>query len=722
LGVALDPMSRSLFSNSWYRVAGLKPRLRAHTRIHRQVYRSRIWHVLQDPQSGRFHSLSELSNLMVCLMDGRRTVQEIWEAAGRHAPADPATQDETIQLLAQLHSADLLQGEFPPDFEEMAERSQTSSHRRMMAQLRNPMAIRLPLFDPDRLLTLTAPLVRPLFTLPGFLAWAALVLTGFVLAALHWPELTGDVADRVLTAESVLLLLCVYPVVKSLHELGHAYATKSWGGEVHEVGVMLLVFIPVLYVDASASAAFKEKRRRVIVGAAGILVEMALAAVAMILWTRGAPGFGRTVAFNVMLIGGVSTLLFNGNPLLRFDGYYIFSDLVEIPNLGTRANAYVFYLIQRHLFGIDELETPVAAASERKWLLVYAVLSFLYRMLVSLGIAVFLATKLIVVGLVMALWPIFAIMILPALKGAKFLAASPRLQGRRRRAVGLSLGAAALVVAGLFLVPLPYATVAEGVVITPDQSEVRAGTEGFVREVTAAAGAEVEPHQTLVALRDPILDARIGVLDAEIAEAEQRLEAARIVDRVQAEMFERQAAHLRDRLAALEKQRGQLDVSAAQGGRFCVSRPEDLPGRYVKRGELIGYVVADAAPVVRLLVSQGEVDLIRGSGAVAEARSADDPARRIAARLLRVAPAAQVDVPSLALTTRGGGAIALDPNRVQRLQALFSYFQVDVELDEPQGPKRLGSKIYVRFKLPDQAVAWRLLRAGRQYFLGQFHV
>jgi len=715
-------MSRSLFSSSWYRVAGLKPRLRSHTRLHRQVYRGRVWHILQDPQSGRFHSLSELSNLMICLMDGRRTMQEIWEAAGRRAPDDPATQDETIQLLAQLHSADLLQGEFPPDFEEMAERSETSNRRRLMTQLRNPMAIRIPLFDPDRLLTLTAPLARPLFSLWGFLAWAALIATGVVVAALHWPELTSDVSDRVLTAESVLVLLCVYPFVKSLHELGHAFATKAWGGEVHEVGVMLLVFIPVLYVDASASAAFKEKSRRVVVGAAGILVEMALAALATILWVKGTPGLARSVAFNVMLIGGVSTLLFNGNPLLRFDGYYIFSDLVEIPNLGTRANAYVFYLIQRHLFGVDELETPVAAPSERKWLLLYALLSFVYRMIVSLGIAVFLATKFVAVGLVMAIWSISAILVWPIYKGVRYLATSPRLQGQRRRAIWLSVGLSAALASLLFLVPLPYSTIAEGVVIVPDQSEVRTQTDGFVKQVEVASGATVAPGQPLVVLEDPILDAKVDVMRSQIVEIEQRLEAVRMIDRVQAEMFEEQRAHLLDRLAALEKQQRQLQVSAGRAGRFVVSRPEDLPGRYVKRGELIGYVLPDSAPVVRLLAPQADVDLIRDAGTAPQARLAEEPNRTFAARVLRAVPAAQVDVPSLALTTRGGGTIALDPGRTQRPQALFSYFQVDVQLAQPTDADRLGSRVYLRFKHPDQPIAWRILRSARQFFLGQFHV
>jgi putative peptide zinc metalloprotease protein len=713
-------MAGSLFSSSWYRVYGLRLRLRSHTKIHRQVYRGKVWHILADPQTGRHHVLSELSNLMVCLMDGRRTMQEIWEAAGRRSRDDPPSQDETIQLLAQLHGADLLQGEFPPDFDEMVERSEQANQRRMITQLRNPMAVRVPLFDPNRLLELTMPFVRPLFTVAGFLAWLALVLTGFVLAALHWPELMSDVADRVLAADNVAIIVCVYPLVKSLHELGHAYATKIWGGEVHEVGIMLLVFIPVLYVDASASAAFKQKHRRMVVGAAGILVELALAAIAMILWTRGSPGFERSIAFNIMLIGGVSTLLFNGNPLLRFDGYYIFSDLVEIPNLGTRANAYILYLLQRRLFRIDDVETPVAEPSEAKWLLAFAALSFLYRMTVSLGIALFLASKLLVVGLLMAAWSVFAIAVLPVCKGLRFLAVNPRLAGHRRRAITLVAGTAAAIMLVLFLIPFPYATVAEGVIIVPDQSEVRAKTEGFVSRIAAVPGQEVQPHQVLVALEDPILGAKVAVIRAQLEETEQRLEAVRMIDRVQAEMFEQEAAHLREQLGAIEKQERDLNVESDQAGRFILSHPEDLPGRYVKRGELVGYVVTGTRPIVRLLASQADVEFISQPSTVAQARLAEDVGRPLAAAIFRATPAAQQSVPDLALTTRGGGTIALDPGQAQRPRTLFSYFQVDVELAEPTGKGRLGSRVYVRFKYPDQPIAWRLLRSARQFFLGQF--
>jgi putative peptide zinc metalloprotease protein len=715
-------MATSLFSNAWYRVADIKPRLRAHTAVHRQIFRGQIWYVLQDHQTGRFHRLSPIANLMLCLMDGRRTMRDIWEAAGSRSKDDPPTQDDTIHLLAQLHNADLLQGEIPPDFEEMAERSEKAGQRRLMQRLRSPLAVRVPLFDPDRMLDATLPVVRPLFSVFGFLAWLALVLTGVMLAILHWPELTSDVTDRVLATENVALLMCVYPVVKSLHELGHALATKVWGGEVHEVGVMLLVFIPVLYVDASASAAFSQKHRRIVVGAAGILVEMALAAIALIVWIHATPGLGRTVAFNVILIGGVSTLLFNGNPLLRFDGYYIFSDLIEIPNLATRSNAYLFYLVQKHLFKIDSVENPVTGPGEPKWLISYSVLSFIYRLAVSAGIALFLAAKMFAIGIIMAIWAMGAIAVMPIFKGIRFLATSPRLREHRRHAFSVVGGIAAATLIILFLIPLPYSTVAEGVVIVPDQAEVRARTEGFITSVLATPGSVVAPGQPLVALEDPTLDARVAVISAQLDETRQRLDGVRQVDRVQAEMLEDQANHLADRLADFQGRRRDLTILAQKAGRFVIADAQDRPGRYAKRGELLGYVISDDDLVVRAVASQADVDLIHRRTTGVEAHVVEELDRPIAARILREVPAAQQDVPSLALTTRGGGTIALDPSKTQRPQALFSLFQLDIELLDPIKMPAQGSRVYVRFFHGNEPIAWRILRSMRQFFLGQFRV
>ncbi|HEV8640691.1 MAG TPA: PqqD family peptide modification chaperone, partial [Methylomirabilota bacterium] len=196
-------MSGPLFSASWYRVAQLTPRLRSHARIHRHRYRGATWYVLQDLSTERFHRFSPAAYLIIGLMDGRRTVQELWEAATARLEDDAPTQDEVIQLLSQLHAADVLQCDVPPDAAELLERRQRQSRRAWQSRLLSPFAWRFPLFDPEPFLRLFLPVVRPLVGWVGALLWLAAVGPAVVLAAVHWPELARDVTDRLLAPQNL---------------------------------------------------------------------------------------------------------------------------------------------------------------------------------------------------------------------------------------------------------------------------------------------------------------------------------------------------------------------------------------------------------------------------------------------------------------------------------------------------------------------------------------
>ena len=244
-----------------------------------------------------------------------------------------------INLLAQLNAADLLQTDIAPNAAEMVERFSKHSNAKRRGGFGNPLAIRLPLWDPDRFLERTLPIVRYVFSRVAATIWLLTVLSAMVLVGIHWNELSENISDRILAAEGLLLTAMVFPTLKFFHELGHAYSTKVAGGEVHELGVMLLVFAPVPYVDASASVAFRSKWRRALVGMAGMLTELFIAAMAMFAWSLAEPGLFRSLCFQTVLIAGVSTVVFNINPLLRFDGYYILSDLLEMPNLGGSIHA-----------------------------------------------------------------------------------------------------------------------------------------------------------------------------------------------------------------------------------------------------------------------------------------------------------------------------------------------------------------------------------------------
>ncbi|MFC6657562.1 site-2 protease family protein [Roseibium salinum] len=301
-------MEQSYFSQSWYRVAQLHLRLRAHVRIHRTIFRGQLWYVMQDRTSGRFHRFAPETYFVISLMNGERSMQEVWDIACDNLSEKVMAQDEVVNLLGQLHAADVLFGDVPPDIEEIADRGRKSRNRKLMMSFMNPLAIRLNLIDPNEFLNATYPLVRPLLSWFGAMFYVAFVAYATVLAGMNWDALTENVTDRVLSTENIVLLLLSYPAIKALHELGHAYAIKRWGGDVHEIGIMMLVFMPVPYVDASDSAAFTGKWQRALVGAAGILVEVFLACLALIVWLNAGDGLVRAFAFNVMLIGGVSTL------------------------------------------------------------------------------------------------------------------------------------------------------------------------------------------------------------------------------------------------------------------------------------------------------------------------------------------------------------------------------------------------------------------------------
>lgn len=598
-------------ASTWYRIAAMRPRLRAHAQIHRQVYRGETWYILQDHQSGVFFRVSPAANLMLCCMDGRRTMQQILDIAGKRFGADRPTQDDAVQLLIKLYRADLLHGEMPPDMAELERRSERHRHHSLLTWIRSPMAMRFPLFDPDRFLDRTMPFVRPLFTTAGFVAWLVLVMFGAVLAAMHWPELTENVSDRVFTAQSAILVVVLFPIIKALHELGHAYMAKAGGAEVHELGVMLIVFLPVPYVDASASSAFREPRRRALVGAAGIMVELALAALAMIAWEWLTLGLWRAAAFNVMLVGGVSTLLFNGNPLLRFDGYYVLSDLIEIPNLDTRSKQYLIYLIKRYGFGLHDVESPVLGPGERAWFVCYGIASFVYRLVVMAAIALFVATKFAIIGALLAIWTVGQAVIYPAVRAVHHILTSPQFNGRRWRA--------------------------------------------------------------------------------------------------------------RANLARAEQQARDLVVLAPRAGSFVVPAAQKLEGRYVKKGDLLGYVIAPRDPDIRLVVPQADIDLVRQRARAVAVRFTEGIEKSMPARILRETPSSLERAPAPALTQEGGGPILLDPSSPNRDRPLEQFYQVELAVP---GAKlaRIGGHVFARFDHGEEPIAWRFLRNARQLLLRALNV
>ncbi len=715
-------MSDSLFDPAWYRIEGLRPRLRAHAQVHRHKYRGQTWYVLQDHTSGRFQRFSPASWYLIGLMDGERTVQEIWDAALANFGDDAPTQSETIRLIAHLYSSDVLRTDVEPDVEEMLRRHHRIRRTRTLQSLRTPLAIRIPLLDPERLLDVLTPLFRLVLNPAGLAIWLLAVGSAIVLVALNWSALAGNISDQVFAPSNLILLGVSFPIVKALHELGHAAAVRYGGGEVHEMGIMLLVFMPIPYVDASAASAFRDKYRRALVGAAGMLVELFLAALATFVWVSVEPGLVRALAFNVMLVAGVSTLLFNGNPLLRFDAYYILADLIEIPNLYGRAQKYLQYLVQRYAFGLEHTEDPVNAPGERVWFAAYSVSAFIYRMILYAGIVVFVAGKFFFIGVLLACWAVFTMILQPLAKGIWFVAASPQLADLRGRAVLASTAAAAAIGVLLFAMPFPSRTHAEGVVWIPEDAMVRAHVDGFIEQLLVPVGRSVGRGDVLLQSSDPVLENKVLVLAAELTELRARYDAERVSDLVRSEVLREE---LRNAEAQLERAREKVDqlvLRSPSDGRFIVPQSDDLTGRFVRQGELLGYVIRPADVTLRCVVPQEQVDLVRRDTRAIRVRLAESVDTEVAAVIAREAPAATTDLPSPALGRAAGGDIATDPSDGGGRRSFQSLFQFELSLAEAARLGNIGGRAYVRFDHSPEPLGLQIYRGVRRLLLRQFSV
>lgn len=715
-------MARQLFSPSWHSVAELRPRLLPTAVVQRQVFRSQVWYVVQDHSGGRYHRMTAPAYRLLSQMDGERTVQQIWEQANVEGHGDACTQGEVVDLLVNLHSADLLTVNLDPDSAALFSRFKKKRWSNVKQYLMNPLSVRFPLVDPEPFIRRVLPLLGWLFSPLGALVWLVVVVPALVMAVLNWGTLTHNLSDQLLSSSNLWVMAAVYPMVKLLHELGHGVAARAWGAPVREMGLMFLVFAPVPYVNASGSAIFPSKWRRAIVAAAGMLTELFVAGLAMYVWLVSEPGLVRAVAYNVMVVAGVSTLVVNGNPLLRYDAYYILSDLIEMPNLAQRGTKYLTYLWDRYVYRSEEAEMPDETPSERRWLLFYTPLAWVYRTMVTVSIILFVAGEFFVFGVLLALWGTVTLVGTPALKAYRHVTRAPHLERVRRGALKTGAGLVLATLAVLFVVPFPLRSVVTGVVWLPEQSLLRAGTPGFFQAWTRNPGSPLRANDVAFVLENADLSAELVVARARLAEAEALHRSEQYLDPAKASVSARRLKEAEALIGSLEAHVQKMQVTAQVPGVLAAFRPEDMVGTYLRQGELVGYVLDHERLVARFAVPQDDIDLVRGRLKGAELKLADsmDQTHEV---LRWSSPVAGVDeLPSAALALSAGGAIPTRPDDPQGLKTLQRVFLVDLALPDTARPAGFGGRAYARLDLGWEPLGWQGVRRLRQLFLGRFGV
>ncbi len=676
-------MAETLFSESWHLVAGQKIRLRPNVDLRRQIFRGETWYLIGDPYKNQYFRFRPVAYQFIARLDGKKTVEEIWLQCLRSDPHQTPGQVDIIQALAQLHAANLIISDLPPDAQAMFSRVQKHKQQTFFNFFLNFLFIRIPLWDPDRFLNRIRPVIFFVLNRFGFLAWMGFLLYGLYHAGSNWPDLMKQ-SEGVLAPGNIPWLYVTWGVVKFLHELGHAAMTKRFGGEVHNLGIMFLVFTPVPYVDATAAWGFRERYKRILVGAAGMMVELVISGIALLVWSQVGPGTVHQIAFNIIFLTSVTTLLFNLNPLMRFDGYYILSDLLDAPNLQQRAFQQLRYLAEKHLFGLRQSLPVTDDPRAATWLSIYGISCGIYRVLLLWGIILFIGEQLFGLGLVLAVFGLIMWMIVPLVKMSLYLINDTRLLRVRARACMVSFGGIGAILLFCSCFPWPAHFRAPGVIKAQNASLFINHIDGVLKHLQAQPDGWVQAGQTLLVLDNPKLFLERRRLEASKSEIENRIRWAQIENPAYIQPLQALLETVQGNLARLDQLIEALQVRAANDGLWFAPYLKEYLEAYVPRGGYLGEVVDPRTFYFSAIVSQQEASFLFSQQILgAEIKIKGEAHRTIPVERWEIVAADQTRLPTAALGWRAGGNIEVDTQEEEGTAAVEPFFEVRLHFSQP---------------------------------------
>lgn len=712
-----------------------------------QQYRGQTQWVLKDPLSLNYFRLQPEEYAILQLVDGRRTLSEMLAEMQRRFPGINLTAQELWRFVSSLFGMGLLLSDGPGMSEHLLRSHAVRKKRQRMAGAFSLLAIKLPGVDATRLLDRILPWTRWTFSPLAVCCSLLLVLAagGLVLVEFETFQSRLPAFEQFFRLENALWLAAALCFAKALHELGHALSCKRYGGECHEMGVMFLVLTPCLYCDVTDSWMLPSKWRRAAIGAAGMYVELTLASICTFVWWFSEPGLLNHLALSLMFVCSVSTLAFNANPLLRYDGYYILSDLVEIPNLRQKASAVFRSVLVKLCLGVQLPRDPFLPDKGRALFLLYAVAAFLYRTLIVFSILWFLTKAfhpfgLKIIGQSLAVISGTGMLAIPLVKGLLFTARSVRSNHVNILRLSISALAISAGVIAAFRVPLPYEVMCALEIRPVDADAVYADTNGQLAEVSVTPGQFVPEGDIIARLENSDLDYEIELLrhrqEAYVAQLET-LRHARLRDSqagASIPAIEEALAGIREQMQLKLDQQQQLTIRAKRSGVVLPppTRPEPHDkaelsewsgtlldqknlGCHLLAGEMFCQIAADAKQSKAMLViDQGSLEFIKPGQPVTILLD-QDAGHQLSGVIESVARKELTYVPP-ALSNKHGGQIPTltESGGLERPQSVV--YQATVLIDDPRQELRPGAIGQAKIKVGQQTVANRVGRYLAQTF------
>ncbi|MCU0961566.1 MAG: biotin/lipoyl-binding protein [Pirellulaceae bacterium] len=613
---------------------------------------------VEDPVRGKFFRMGLAEYTLVSLLDGHRTLAAVVQEAARISPTDVFAEHEVAAVVRWLDEAGLLESPgLRPDAD-----SPVVSEPPARRTRHNPLVIRVPLLHPQEWFQRLSACCGWLFHPACAVVWSMLVLTAVLSLAAQSDRLAAGGRHVFYLDRAVWLGLC-WLGLKLVHETAHGIACAHYGGSVRQAGVILVLFVPLAYVDVTSSWRFSSTRPRVIVALAGMYAEIGLAAVAALGWCGTRPGTLQDLCFNVFLMAGAGTILFNANPLMRYDGYYLMSDLLGLPNLSVLGRAAVADLARQWVLGLPARGLPVTR--RERWLVTaYGLAAWCWSLLVSAGLIVGAALLFHGAGIVLAVAGVVLWWGVPLVRLAGRLAGRGRLNAaQRRRGTARVTVAIASVIALLLVVPAPWVQHAPALVEYAPLTILRAPVPGHVRRVLVTSGTQVEAGQILLELENDALRQELGDLDLALAQSDLRLATLCNRGQIAAQQAELAAYEsLRERRDAKRREVELLTIVAPCAAKVLTPHPEHLVGTHADEGRELLALGDEVRKELVLSIDETDIESFQASvGREVRARIAGH-GRQVGV-LTRVAPAASRQSPHVAFCATAGGPVPVTAPR-----------------------------------------------------------
>ncbi len=665
--------------------------------------------VVEDPVRSKYFQVGLEEYDFIASIDGKKSASQIVEELGR-LNENSVSSEQAVTICKWLVQSNLVKSEALDTSTRLGNQASAIDKQKMMGWL-NPISFKVSLFNPNQILSACQGPFSWLFSRWFLVAW--LITGGVAMNILfnRWDDL-GQASAGILSGNSWISLLVFWLVLKIIHEFAHGLACKKYGGEVPEAGVLFLLFTPMAFVNVTSMWRFSSRWHRIVVAAAGMYVELFISFVALIVWSRSDVMIA-DMAYNVFLMASITTILFNANPLMRFDGYFILSDLLNVPNLYPKGTRWFGDRFRALFFGTPKT-TGLFAAEEAAIARIYGTMAWFWKWSISIGLIIGASVMFDGAGLLLGIVGAVLWVGLPVFKQfTSLFGANAQVPYSKRRTAISCLAVATGLACLFFVLKAPATKSAPAIVQFSDETVIRAAADGFVDEILVVSGQHVEKGQQLVRMHNDDLDTEINqmVADLETAKIQSRIHR-QDGDLSLASVEMEKVEGLETQLSEKRAQRDALVICSPINGRVFQRNLSDISGSFINRGDAVMSVAAQDTKEIVVSVDQRDLESIKSN--VGHEVSVLLPGRPVfRSSIERVDPRATDQTTEPRLCANSGGPLPVKPNPNAQpgddsegsFVLLSPRFDAYVSLDRSVGSQiHAGQRCQVFFSATEQSL------------------